>query len=89
MPSNKISHIVGKGATTRSAALKKVWEHIRANQLQNHKKIHIDSKLAVFIPDRTSITMFELPKYLFAELYSSAKIIKGGSTHKVIKNTNK
>jgi hypothetical protein len=39
----------------------------------------------VFIPDRTIISMLELPKYMFRQLFPAAKVITKGDERKVIK----
>jgi chromatin remodeling complex protein RSC6 len=65
-PSKELAEITGKDPLPRSQMVKKVWDHIKANNLQNpenKREIVADDKLrAVFGKDRVS--MFEMNKHL-------------------------
>ncbi|MFQ3594694.1 MAG: SWIB/MDM2 domain-containing protein [Sphingomonadaceae bacterium] len=69
-PSAQLAAIVGSAPIARGEAVKKVWDYIKANNLQDSKdkrRINADAKLkAVF--GRDSCTMFEMNKYLAQHL---------------------
>ena len=71
-PSPELGAVVGKDAMPRSEVISKVWEYIRAHNLQNpenKREIVADDKLKkVFGKDR--VTMFEMNKYLSAHVKS-------------------
>lgn len=70
VPSAELAAIVGAAAIARGEAVKKVWDYIKANNLQDPKdkrRILADAKLkAVFGQD--SCTMFEMNKHLARHL---------------------
>jgi chromatin remodeling complex protein RSC6 len=65
-PSKELAEITGADPLPRSQMVKKVWDHIKANNLQNpenKREIVADDKLRViFGKDRVS--MFEMNKHL-------------------------
>jgi chromatin remodeling complex protein RSC6 len=65
-PSKELAEITGQDPLPRSQMVKKVWDHIKANNLQNpenKREIVADDKLrAIFGKDRVS--MFEMNKHL-------------------------
>lgn len=65
-PSKELAAITGNDPLPRSQMVKKVWDHIKANNLQNpenKREIIADEKLkAVFGKDKVS--MFEMNKHL-------------------------
>ena len=69
-PSEELSAVVGAGPLPRGEVVSKVWEHIKANNLQNpenRREILADDKLRkVFGKDK--VTMFEMNKHLAAHL---------------------
>jgi upstream activation factor subunit UAF30 len=69
-PSAELAAIVGSAPIARGEAVKKMWDYIKANDLQDSKdkrRINADAKLkAVF--GRDSCTMFEMNKYLAQHL---------------------
>ncbi len=69
-PSPELAAIIGPGPMPRTEVVAKVWEHIRAHNLQdpaNKQAIIADDKLrAVFGKDKT--TMFEMQKLLSPHL---------------------
>lgn len=69
-PSKELAEITGADPLPRSQMVKKVWDHIKANNLQNpdnKREIVADDKLRViFGKDRVS--MFEMNKHLSAHV---------------------
>ena len=65
-PSADLAAITGKDPLPRSQMVKKVWDHIKANNLQNpqnKREILADDKLKkIFGKDKVS--MFEMNKHL-------------------------
>jgi chromatin remodeling complex protein RSC6 len=65
-PSEELAAIVGKGPLPRSEIVSKMWDHIKANNLQNpenKREILADDKLRkVFGKDK--VTMFEMNKHI-------------------------
>lgn len=63
--------IIGKGPLPRTEVVKKIWEYIKKNDLQNPKNkrnIFADEKLAKIFAGKKEITMFELTKLVSAQL---------------------
>ena len=69
-PSDDLAAITGKDPLPRSQVVSKMWEYIRANNLQNpqnKREILADDKLRkVFGADK--VTMFEMNKHLSRHL---------------------
>ena len=69
-PSKELAEVVGSEPLARTVVVSKVWEYIKAHNLQNEKnkrEIVADDKLkAVF--GRDKVTMFEMNKYLAQHL---------------------
>ena len=65
-PSKELAEITGADPLPRSQMVKKVWDHIKANNLQNpenKREILADDKLnKIFGKDKVS--MFEMNKHL-------------------------
>ena len=61
-PSAELAAVIGDGKVARTEVIKKLWDYIKANNLQdatNKRAINADAKLkAVFGKDQ--VTMFEL-----------------------------
>ena len=69
-PSKELAAIVGHDALPRTQVISKVWEHIRAHNLQNpanKQEIMADAKLKVLF-GKDKATMFEMNKLLSAHL---------------------
>ncbi len=69
-PSAELAEIVGKDMLPRGQVVSKVWEYIRAHNLQNPKdkrEILADAKLKKVF-GRDKCTMFEMNKYLAQHL---------------------
>jgi DNA topoisomerase-3 len=62
LPSAELAHVIGPEAVARTEVIKKIWDYIKANGLQdatNKRAINADAKLRpVFGKDQ--VTMFEL-----------------------------
>jgi chromatin remodeling complex protein RSC6 len=69
-PSPELADLVGAAPLPRTAAVSKLWEHIKANNLQDptdKRQILADAKLKkIFGADKVS--MFEMNKHLAAHL---------------------
>ena len=69
-PSKDLAEITGSAPLPRSQMVKKVWDHIKANNLQNpqnKREILADDKLKkIFGTDKCS--MFEMNKHLSRHL---------------------
>ncbi|MET0364981.1 MAG: SWIB/MDM2 domain-containing protein [Sphingobium sp.] len=69
-PSPELGAIVGNDKLPRSQVISKVWEYIKANNLQNpanKREILADAKLEKVF-GRKSCTMFEMNKYIAAHV---------------------
>jgi chromatin remodeling complex protein RSC6 len=69
-PSKELGAVVGSEPLPRPQVVKKVWDYIKSNNLQNpanKREINADDKLKkVFGKDK--VTMFEMNKHLAAHL---------------------
>src|SRR5215207_9361481 len=66
-PSEELAAVVGAGPLPRGEVVSKVWEYIKANNLQNRREILADDRLRkVFGKDK--VTMFEMNKHLAQHL---------------------
>ena len=69
-PSTALAEVIGAKPLPRTEAVKKIWDYIKKNDLQdkkNRREINADAKLkAVFKKDK--VTMFELAKLLSKNL---------------------
>lgn len=69
-PSAELAAIVGKDDLPRSEVVKKVWDYIKKNDLQDSKdrrQINADDKLGKIF-GKKSVSMFEMNKHLSAHL---------------------
>jgi chromatin remodeling complex protein RSC6 len=63
--------IVGTKALPRSQAIKKVWDYIKKNDLQdkkNRRNINSDAKLSVLFGGKKQVSMFELASIISKNL---------------------
>jgi chromatin remodeling complex protein RSC6 len=63
--------VVGKGPLPRSQVIKKLWEYIKKNDLQNPKNkrnILADDKLKKIFAGKAEVTMFEMTKLVSAHI---------------------
>ena len=69
--SAQLTAVVGKGPMPRSEVVKKIWEYIRKNNLQdptNKRNINADDKLKVIFDGKPVVNMFEMNKYVAKHL---------------------
>ncbi|WP_457091147.1 SWIB/MDM2 domain-containing protein [Microvirga sp. P5_D2] len=71
-PSPELAAVVGSSPLPRTEVVSKVWEYIKANNLQNpenKREILADEKLQAVFGGKDKISMFEMNKY-FAQYLS-------------------
>ena len=71
-PSKELAAVVGKGKLARGEVVKKVWDYIKKNDLQNpenRREILADDKLEPIF-GKKKVTMFEMNKHLAQHLKS-------------------
>ena len=69
--SAELEAVTGKGPLPRGQVTKKVWEYIKANNLQDEKNkrmINADEKLKLLFAGKSQVSMFEMAKLLNAHL---------------------
>ena len=70
-PSNELAAVVGSSPLPRTEVVSKVWEYIKANNLQNpenKREILADDKLRPVFGGKDKVSMFEMNKHLAAHL---------------------
>lgn len=63
--SAELEAVVGKGPMSRGQVVKKLWEYIKGNNLQNpqnKRNILADAKLKALFGGKGEVTMFEMTK---------------------------
>ena len=66
-PDEALGAVVGNAPLPRTEITKKVWDYIKANNLQNpanKREIVADPKLQAVFGGAAKATMFEVPKHL-------------------------
>lgn len=66
-----LAEVVGKGPMPRTEVVKKIWEYIKKNNLQNPKNkrnILADDKLKKVFAGKKEVSMFEMTKLVSAHL---------------------
>ncbi|MEK7480367.1 MAG: SWIB/MDM2 domain-containing protein [Patescibacteria group bacterium] len=69
--SPELEAVVGPGPMPRGQVVKKLWEYIKGNNLQNpqnKRNILADAKLKVIFGGKGEVTMFEMTKLVSAHL---------------------
>ena len=69
--SSALAPVVGAGPLPRSEVVKKLWEYIRRNNLQdktNRRNINADDKLKAVFGGKTVVNMFEMTKLVSKHL---------------------
>ncbi|MEY4930798.1 MAG: hypothetical protein RI909_1522 [Bacteroidota bacterium] len=64
-PSESLAAVVGSKPLPRTQIIKKIWEYIKKNKLQdskNRRMINADEKLKVLFAGKKQISMFDLAK---------------------------
>jgi chromatin remodeling complex protein RSC6 len=70
-PSNELAAVVGSSPLPRTEVVSKVWEYIKANNLQNpenKREILADDKLRPVFGGKDKVSMFEMNKYFAQHL---------------------
>lgn len=66
-PSAELAAVVGTTPLPRTEIVKKMWEYIKKNNLQdakNKRMINSDAKLAAIFEGKKQISMFDMSKYI-------------------------
>ncbi len=69
--SAELAVVVGKGPMPRSEVVKKLWEYIKKNKLQdqaNKRNINADASLKVVFGGKSVVNMFEMTKLVSKHL---------------------
>jgi chromatin remodeling complex protein RSC6 len=70
-PSTELVAVIGAGEVARSEAVKKLWDYIKAHNLQNpsnKREILADAKLKPLFGGKDKVTMFEMNSHLAKHL---------------------
>lgn len=70
-PSSALGQVVGSKPLPRGQVIKKLWEYIKKNGLQdtkNKRNINADSKLQVVFNGKKQVNMFEMTKLVSSHL---------------------
>jgi chromatin remodeling complex protein RSC6 len=70
-PSNELAAVVGSTPLPRTEVVSKVWEYIKANNLQNpanKREILADDKLRAVFAGKDKVSMFEMNKHFAQHL---------------------
>ena len=70
-PSNELAAVVGSAPLPRTEVVSKVWEYIKANNLQNpenKREILADEKLRAVFSGKDKVSMFEMNKHFAQHL---------------------
>jgi chromatin remodeling complex protein RSC6 len=66
-PSSALSEVVGSKPIARTEIVKKMWDYIKKNNLQdkkNRRMINADAKLKAVFGNKDQVSMFELAKII-------------------------
>lgn len=69
--SEELTAVIGPGPAPRGQVMKRIWEYIKANNLQNPqnmRNIIADEKLLPLFGGKAEVTMFEMAKLISAHL---------------------
>ena len=70
-PSATLGNVIGASAVPRTEAVKKIWDYIKKNGLQdkaNRRMINADDKLKPIFGGKNQVSMFDLAKLLSKHL---------------------
>ena len=70
-PSPELAAVVGSGKLARGEVVSKIWQYIKANNLQNpanKREILADAKLKPVFDGKDAVSMFEMNKHLARHL---------------------
>lgn len=71
-PTPELARVVGASPLTRGDAMKRVWDYIKKNDLQdpaNKRRIRADDVLRPIFDGNESLNMFEMTAYISRHLY--------------------
>ena len=66
-PSDALAAVVGNKAMPRTEVVKKMWDYIKANKLQdktNKRMINADAKLKAVFGGKSQVSMFDMAKHI-------------------------
>jgi upstream activation factor subunit UAF30 len=69
--SAELEQVIGKGPCARGQVMKKLWDYIKSNNLQdekNKRNINADDKLKVVFGGKGQVNMFEMTKLVSKHL---------------------
>lgn len=75
--SAELSAVVGKGPIARGEVVKKLWEYIKKNDLQNpanKRNIFADDKLRPLFGGKDEVNMFEMTKLVSPHMTDPDKV---------------
>ena len=90
--SYEMSEFLGMDECPRGQVVKKLWEYIKANKLQdpkNGQRIILDDKMKVLFPGKMTVTMFSMNKLISKHVFVDDTIYSEGSRKKLDKSTKK
>lgn len=70
-PSSSLAEVVGSKAIPRTQVVKKLWDYIKKNKLQDNKNrrmINADENLKPIFAGKKQVSMFEMTKYVSKHL---------------------
>jgi upstream activation factor subunit UAF30 len=70
-PSAALAEVVGNKALPRTEVVKKIWQYIKKNGLQDKKvkiNINADAKLKPIFGGKSQVSMFEMAKHISKQL---------------------
>ncbi len=70
-PSAALGAVIGTKGLPRTEAVKKIWDYIKKNKLQdskNRRMINADDKLKVVFGGKSQVSMFDMAKHLAKHL---------------------
>ncbi len=70
-PSPALAAVIGAKGVPRTGAVKKIWDYIKANKLQdakNKRMINADAKLKPVFGGKAQVSMFDMAKFLSKHL---------------------
>jgi chromatin remodeling complex protein RSC6 len=70
-PSAALAAVVGSKALARTEAVKKIWDYIKKNKLQDNKNrrmINTDATLKGVFGNKGQVSMFDIAKYMAKHL---------------------
>ena len=69
--SSELASVIGSGPLPRGQVMKKLWDYIKRNNLQdakNRRNINADAKLKTVFGGKSTVNMFEMTKLVSQHL---------------------